>query len=106
VFASAAAVGAGLVVEVDHVTGHSDLTALESALAFTLPVSLFLLSVWAVHYRYKRATWVRSWAVPAAVALVVVSSATREPVLATGVVLVVLVAVHVWAQQGAASSSL
>ncbi|HMK11612.1 MAG TPA: low temperature requirement protein A [Acidimicrobiales bacterium] len=101
VFASAAAVGAGLVVEVDHVTKHSDLTALESALAFTVPVCLFLLSVWAVHYRYKRATWVRSWAVPTSVALILASSLTREPVLATGVIISVLVAANVVTQLSA-----
>ena len=49
---------------------HSDLTSLESALAFTIPVCIFLLSVWAVHYRFKRATWVRSWAVPTTVVLI------------------------------------
>lgn len=95
VFASAAAVGGGLVVEIDHVTRHSDLTSLESALAFTIPVCIFLLSVWAVHYRYKRATWVRGWAVPTAVVLILASSATVEPVLLTGLLMAALVAVNV-----------
>ncbi len=94
VFASAAAVGGGLLVEVDHVTHHSDLTSLESALAFTIPVCIFLLSVWAVHYRFKRATWVRSWAVPTAVVLILASSATAEPVLVTGLLMAALVALN------------
>ncbi len=94
VFASAAAVGGGLLVEVDHVTQRSDLTRLESALAFTIPVCIFLLSVWAVHYRYKRATWVRSWAVPTTVVLILASSATAEPVLVTGLLMAALVALN------------
>ena len=94
VFASAAAVGGGLLVEVDHVTHHSDLTSLESALAFTIPVCIFLLSVWAVHYRFKWATWVRSWAVPTAVVLILASSATAEPVLVTGLLMAALVALN------------
>ena len=58
VFASIAATGAGLVVAIDQLAGHSELTDVQAAFAFTLPVSLYVLSVWALH---ARATRPRRW---------------------------------------------
>ena len=49
VFAAIAATGAGLVVAIDQLAGHSELTDVQAAFAFTLPVSLYVLSVWALH---------------------------------------------------------
>ena len=95
VFAAAAATGTGLVVEVDHVVGNSDLTAVQSAFAFTVPVSVFLLSVWALHARYKPPSWVRNYAVPITVVLILLTSFTSEPVFLTGLIMVGVVAVNV-----------
>ncbi len=105
VFASAAVVGTGLVVAVDHVTQQSDLTALEAALTFTVPVSVFLVSVWLLHFRFKEATWVRNYGVPIAAALILASSFTAEPVFVTGVVMAVLVALSVLSQRSSAGPS-
>ena len=49
VFASAAAVGAGVAVVVDQVTGHTHLAASAAAAAFTIPVILYLLAVTFIH---------------------------------------------------------
>ena len=48
VFASAAAVGAGLAVNVDFLTDHAAIGARGAAAAFTIPVAVFLLAVWAL----------------------------------------------------------
>ena len=98
VFASIAATGAGLVVEVDQLAEHSLLTDRQAGFAFTLPVALFVLSVWLLHARYKEATFVRDYAPPVAIALVLASTLTSEPVLVTGVVLAGLVGLNVVAQ--------
>jgi hypothetical protein len=60
-------------------------------LAITLPVCAFLLATWALHFRSKRPSALRNYGVPVATAVIVASSATPEPVLATGVILAALV---------------
>jgi low temperature requirement protein LtrA len=94
VFSAVAATGAGLVVAVDQVTDHSELTDLQAALTFTVPVVLYLLVVWALHRPFKVATPLHNYGVPVA-ALLVLSSFTAEPVLLTGLLLVAMVALHV-----------
>jgi hypothetical protein len=89
------ATGAGLVVAIDQLAGHSELTDVQAALRIHLPVSLYVLSVWALHARYKAGTAVRSYAPPAAIALILLSTFTSEPVLVTGLVMVGLVALNV-----------
>ena len=58
-------------------------------------MSLYLLTVWLLHFRRKAPGALRNYAVPVTVALVLASSATPEPVLVTGVLLAALVAVGV-----------
>ena len=99
VFASAAAAGAGLAVAVDQATHHSELTDLQAGFAITVPVALFLLTVWVLHVRYKPPGWHRRFAAPVAAVLIVAASATPEPVLVTGMLLVALVGVSVAANR-------
>jgi low temperature requirement protein LtrA len=100
VFASAAATGAGLTVAIDQATGHSKLTSLEAGFAETVPVAIYLVAVWCLHARYKpKGPW-RTFAVPVAVALIVASSASGDPVLATGIIMTVLVASNVVVYRG------
>ena len=82
-------------VAIDQLAGHSELTDVQAALRIHLPVSLYVLSVWALHARYKAGTAVRSYAPPAAIALILLSTFTSEPVLVTGLVMVGLVALNV-----------
>jgi low temperature requirement protein LtrA len=93
VFASAAAVGAGLAAAVDQAEGHAELTATGAALSVTVPVSVYLLSVWLLHVRYKEPGVVRSGGVPIAVAAILGSSVFDESVLLTGCLMVVLIVV-------------
>jgi low temperature requirement protein LtrA len=99
VFASAAATGAGIAVAVDQATHHSELTDLQASLTLTVPVVVYLVAVWALHARYKEPGPLRAYACPVAAVLVLASSWTAEPVLATGVVLAGLVTVAVVVSQ-------
>jgi low temperature requirement protein LtrA len=98
VFGSAAAVGAGLAVAVDAATHHSALTTTQTGLAITVPVTVFVIAVWGLHFGDKAPGPLRTYAVPAAAALILASSVAPEPVLATGLVLAVLVAAGVAAR--------
>jgi low temperature requirement protein LtrA len=51
VFGSAAAVGAGLAVAVDQATHHAHIGPTGAGLAVAIPVALYLLSLWFLHYR-------------------------------------------------------
>ena len=98
VFAGAAATGAGLAVAVDQATHHSKLTDTQAGFAITIPVTIFLLAVWTLHYATKTPGPVRTYAVPTASVLILALSFTPEPVLGTGVVLAALVATAVVAR--------
>jgi len=93
VFASAAAVGAGLAVNVDLVTHHAAIGPRAAAAAFTIPVALFLLAVWALQVRpHHLGRWPGA-VVPATALLVLASSLTPEPVLVTGLLTAAMIAV-------------
>ena len=92
VFASAAAVGAGLAVNVDAVTHHAAIGP-RAAASFTIPVALFLLAVWALQVApHHLGRWTGA-VVPAAAALVLASTFSPEPVLLTGLVAAAMIAV-------------
>jgi len=54
VFASVAAIGAGLAVSVDHDIHTGHLPAIGVGYAIAVPVAVFLVSVWALHIRLGR----------------------------------------------------
>jgi low temperature requirement protein LtrA len=99
VFASAAAVGAGLAVAADQAIGHADLSARGATLCVAIPAALYVLSVWGVHVSAKPAGPVRV-APPCAAALVVVVALAGLPVVVVGLVLVALVAFSELAARG------
>jgi len=93
VFASAAAVGAGLAVNVDYVTHHAAIGARGSAAAFTIPVALFLLAVWALQVRpHHLGRWHGALA-PATAVLVLAATLASEPVLVTGLLVATMIGV-------------
>ena len=99
VFASAAAVGAGLAVNVDYLTDHAAIGARGAAAAFTIPVALFLLAVWALQVRPHHLGHWHTTLVPTTAVLVLASTLAPEPVLVTGLLVaamigVTLVALH------------
>jgi low temperature requirement protein LtrA len=92
IFAAAAAVGAGLAVNVDFLTHHAAIGARGAAAAFTVPVALFLVAVWALQVRPHHLGRWHSAVVPATAVLVLASTLTAEPVLVTGLLVAAMIA--------------
>ena len=92
IFASAAAVGAGLAVNVDHLTHQAAIGPRAAAAAFTIPVALFLLAVWTLQVQPHHLGRWHGALVPAAAVLVLASTLTPEPVLVTGLVVATMIA--------------
>ena len=96
VFASAAAVGAGLAVIADAGgTAPEHLTDTAATASFTVPVAVFLLAVGLLHWRPHHLTRWHSALAPAFALAVLAATFVPEPVLVTGILLAVLVAVGV-----------
>jgi low temperature requirement protein LtrA len=93
VFASAAAVGAGLAVNVDYLTHQAAIGARASGAAFTVPVALFLLAVWALQVRPHHLGRWHGALTPSTAVLVLASTFTPEPVLVTGILAAAMIAV-------------
>ncbi|MDF6017639.1 low temperature requirement protein A [Streptomyces sp. JH34] len=91
VFASAAAVGAGLALGVAHTTGHGHLSDHAAAAAFTVPVAVFITLVWLLHHRGREIRSRNDLIHPSAVLAVLAMTFTPSPVLATGAVAAALV---------------
>jgi low temperature requirement protein LtrA len=93
VFASAAAVGAGLAVEVDAVTGSAKIGSVGAGFSVAVPVAIYLVCLWFLHHRPEyRPT--RSYG-PIAAALVLLTPFSGFAVPLIGVVLAALVALKV-----------
>jgi low temperature requirement protein LtrA len=99
IFASAAAVGTGLEVAVDHTTHASDLSSLASGMTITVPVAVFLLSVWLLHIGPTNECRPIAIGFPVASVLVLAASFTPAPVSVTAVVAVALVTTTVVASR-------
>jgi low temperature requirement protein LtrA len=95
VFASAAAVGAGLAAAVDHTSGHTELSDTQAALTVTVPVTVFLASVWVLHVRHQAPGFLRYGAVPLAAVVILAGSFANEPVLVAGIAMAALVGASV-----------
>ncbi|MEU2283063.1 low temperature requirement protein A [Streptomyces sp. NPDC013178] len=93
VFASAAAIGAGLEVAVEEAVGEAHLSLLAASAAVTLPTALYLLTVWALHARYVRVGLAQQLVLPVTALLVICCTFLGEwAVLAAGLVLALAVA--------------
>lgn len=91
VFASIAAVGAGLAVAVDHDLHTGHVSGRVAGYAIAVPVAVFLVALWALHLPAKRGAGLMLF--PGAAALVLVTPWLFAPVDLIAGVLVVLVAV-------------
>jgi low temperature requirement protein LtrA len=99
VFASAAAVGAGVAVMVDSVVGEAHTSDHLAAAAFTAPVILYVLAVLFLQSYLHGAQPDRALAFGVAILLVGAATFTGQPVLLTGLVLAILVGVLVAMQE-------
>jgi low temperature requirement protein LtrA len=95
IFASAAAVGAGLAARVDHWTHHGEAPDLVSAAAVTVPVAALVAAIWLFQLR-GHDPGLRT-AVPFGIAVLLVLAGTLTPVpeLCAGLVVAALLAVEV-----------
>ncbi|MFI6371246.1 low temperature requirement protein A [Streptomyces sp. NPDC050546] len=93
VFASAAAVGAGLEVAVEQTVGKAHISTLAASAAVTLPTALYLLTVWALHSRHFKAGITQQLVLPMTALLVICCTFLGDwAVLAAGVVCALSVA--------------
>ena len=67
IFASAGAVSAGVEVEIDSITGHSEISHEVAGLALTLPIALFVLSAWAILLQPTLSRWTSAAVVSGAI---------------------------------------
>ncbi|MFA3875210.1 low temperature requirement protein A [Streptomyces sp. MMCC 100] len=96
VFASAAAIGAGLEVAVEQAVGKAHISTLAAAFAVTLPTAVFLLTVWTLHARHFKVGIAEQLVLPTAALLVLACTFLGgEAVLVAGVVLTLAVAAGV-----------
>lgn len=100
IFGSAAAVGVGLELVIDHDTQHSLLGGTGTALALTAPIALYLMSVWLLHIGPRHQCRPIALGFPLTAVLVVAMSFTPLPVPLTALVLTALVATTVVATHG------
>ncbi|MER5889346.1 low temperature requirement protein A [Streptomyces sp. NPDC001941] len=96
VFASAAAIGAGLEVAVEEAVGKAHVSTFAASAAVTVPAALFLLTVWLLHARHFKSGPAQQLVLPVtALAVLACTFAGSWAVLAAGLVSAVAVAVGV-----------
>ncbi len=101
IFASVAAVGAGLTIYVEHDTGELEISARLAGAAVAVPVALFLVVVWSLHLRHRH-TPLASAGFPVTAALVLIAPLTGAAVYVVVVVLLALVTLTVVTSRGPA----
>nr|WP_245861446.1 low temperature requirement protein A [Microbacterium aurantiacum] len=108
VFAAAAAFSSGIEVEIDRLTGHSELDAVQASFTVTVPIAVFLLGIWWIAIR-DNADRVVNTVIPIAALLVLLDPLLPTPVVFTAIVLVAVVVLLVVrppvAQEAARSQS-
>jgi low temperature requirement protein LtrA len=57
IFAAAGAVSAGVEVEIDAITGNTEISSTVAGLALTVPIALFVLSAWAILLQPTLSRW-------------------------------------------------
>ncbi|MFF9098819.1 low temperature requirement protein A [Streptomyces sp. NPDC014802] len=87
VFASAAAIGAGLEVAVEQAVDSAHISATAAAAAVTLPTALYLLAVWVLHARHFKVGIAQQLVLPVTALLVICCTFLGDwAVLAAGIV--------------------
>ena len=96
IFASAAAIGAGLEVAVEQAVGKAHISTPVASAAVTVPTALFLVTVWALHARYFKVGIAEQLILPSAALLVILCTFLGDwSVLAAGLVAALTVAAGV-----------
>ncbi len=96
IFAAVAAVGAGLVVAVEHAAGHGHVSDARAAMIIAVPVAVYLLALWSLHVLVGEPGAVTSrFVTPITAALVLLAAFTPQPVLLIGIIVAGMVAYKV-----------
>ncbi|MET7615942.1 low temperature requirement protein A [Streptomyces sp. NPDC005408] len=96
IFASAAAIGAGIEVAVEQAAGKAHISTTAASAAVTVPSAVFMLLVWGLHSRYFKVGAAQQLILPlTAVAILLCTFAGDWAVLAAGLVAAAAVAVGV-----------
>ncbi|MFF3376575.1 low temperature requirement protein A [Streptomyces sp. NPDC002680] len=96
IFASVAAIGAGLEVAVEDTVGKAHISTLAASAAVTLPAALYLITVWALHSRYFKVGTAQQLVLPTTALLVIVCTFLGDwAVLAAGLLSALAVAAGV-----------
>lgn len=95
IFAAAGALSAGIEVEIDVLTHHSELHQPWASFAYTIPIAVFVLGIWALAIR-PHADRVVNTVLPVAGVFVLIDPLIPVPFALTTVILAGVVAVLVW----------
>ncbi|MFI5620794.1 low temperature requirement protein A [Streptomyces sp. NPDC051567] len=94
IFASGAAIGAGIEVAVEHATGQAHISQVAANAAVVVPSALFLLMVWLLHSRHFKSGLAQQLVLPLSAAAILACAWTgSHAVLYAGLVATVTVAV-------------
>ncbi|MEV1076957.1 low temperature requirement protein A [Streptomyces sp. NPDC050211] len=93
IFASAAAEGAGLAAYAQVITRRTDVPSPAAGAAVTMPVAIFLITVWAIHVRPHQRSDVEQHAFPAVAVAVLAAALSPAPALVAGLPAAALVVV-------------
>jgi low temperature requirement protein LtrA len=94
VFAAAGAFSAGIEVEIDALTHHSELTETQASFTVTIPIAVFILGIWWIAIR-DNADRVVNTVVPVGALLVLLDPVIPIPFALTAVFLIAIVVVLV-----------
>lgn len=92
VWASAAAVGAGLAVAIDHTTGHGHIGDFGAGAAVAIPAALYVATLWLLNYLPRHGGIAHNMRAAISVALILLTPFTGQATLLTGLVLALLLA--------------
>lgn len=95
IFAAAGALSAGIEIEIDVLAGHGELHPPLASFAYTVPVAVFVIGVWALAIRPHGDIWVNV-AVPLAGLAVLIDPLIPIPFALTSVILALMIAMLVW----------
>jgi low temperature requirement protein LtrA len=95
VFASAAAVGAGLAVATDVATHHAPIDSVTAGGAVAVPVAIYMAALWLLHAGSEAPHLALRLLLPVAIVLVLLTPLTGWPVLLIGLILAAVVATKI-----------
>lgn len=99
IFASIAAVGAGLAVEIDYVLHHAEINSMTAGLMVAIPTSIYVFVFWALHTRFRFTSHLEHYLIPAFSIIILFTSLTSYPAFYTGLLLVLLLAIKIIVKQ-------